>query len=244
MAAFPPGFTKEEAIEILAPFASYNRDGTGSVYLQNDKFVVNKWPIPFEDVLRKNLPLLDHMPCSSWTLVHLRAASHGANTVANTHPIIKGNWAMTHNGIFGEYYLLKTALSKIYKFDGETDSEPLVQLFDAVGPRQFFRAIKNGGVYFFLRKTGRLYVYVTRGDLEFQETPRGIVLASSLPSKYSERNIVRNGWIRFSGQGRIMQSSCTTAIQLPEKSYKVSTFFAQEEIDQLPKQDKDLLLGL
>src|SRR5579859_2244118 len=152
LAAFPPGFEPRHAIKILARFAKGNEDGTGSVYVKDGVFVVNKWALPLAQVVGRSYPLLDHMPYDGWTVCHLRAASHGGNTHDNTHPFVKGDWAVVHNGIWSEYDLVKAALKRYVKFSGETDSEVAAQLLATVGPKQFGRLIDYGGVFLSLNK--------------------------------------------------------------------------------------------
>ena len=113
LAAFPPMFPRRKALEILANFYAGNEDGTGSVYVKDGKFVVNKWRYRLETVIKRKFPLLDHMPYDGWTLAHLRAASHGKIRKVNTHPFIRGDWAVVHNGIFSEYKIVKAALSPL-----------------------------------------------------------------------------------------------------------------------------------
>ena len=117
LAAFPPNFPRKEALKIMLNFESFNTDGTGYTYIENGKFVTKKWPKDFSSLIKSGKPLLDHMPYKGWTIVHLRAASHGANTMENTHPFEIGPWAICHNGIWSDYDVAKLALSKYVKFN-------------------------------------------------------------------------------------------------------------------------------
>ena len=205
LAAFPPMTSREKAVEIVNDFCMGNDDGVGTVYVKDGEFVVNKAPISFERAMKKHVPLFDHMPYNGWTLAHVRAASHGSNTMANTHPFIKGDWAFIHNGVYGDYGLLKAALSPYAKFEGETDTEVVAHMFATLGPQKFIRTINNGGVYMALHKNGHMYMVKTSGSLDFRKTPKGLLLSSEFPPHYSERKIthVDVGWMRLDAKGQI-----------------------------------------
>jgi len=215
LAAFPPGFSKVDALDVLGNFIRGNVDGTGSVYVKDSQFVVNKWPLPLMKVVEDKLPLLDHMPYDGWTVVHLRAASHGKVSLANTHPFIRGNWAVVHNGVWASYDVVKAALRKYEKFDGETDSEVAAYMIDTIGPKKFFELVNQqsrGGVFLCLERTGNLWVVKTSGILDMATTERGTLLASDLPFfnvddmpylKTSTR--VDSGWIKLHAQGHIIK---------------------------------------
>lgn len=205
LAAFPPMTSREKAIEIVSDFCPGNDDGTGTVYVKDGEFVVNKAPVSFERAMKKHIPLFDHMPYNGWTLAHVRAASHGSNTMENTHPMIKGDWAFIHNGIYDDHALLKAALSPYVKFDGETDTEVVAHMFATLVPQKFIRTVNNGGVYMALNKQGHLYVVKTTGSLAFRRTNKGLLLASEFPAHYSEKKIthVDMGWMRLDTKGQV-----------------------------------------
>ena len=204
IAAFPPKFPKEHALKIISRFAKGNGDGTGSVYVKNGEFVVNKWPLSLAKVVYRDYPLLDHMPHNGWTIVHLRAASHGENTTENTHPFIKGKYAVIHNGIWSEYSLAKAAMKPYVDFDGETDSEVAAQLLANVGPKNFGRLVDWGGVFMALHQNGELWAVKTSGDLEMQKTNYGYLIASTLP-EYLVADEQPEGYLRFSKTGKLLE---------------------------------------
>jgi predicted glutamine amidotransferase len=215
IAAFPPKFPKEYALKYIARFAKGNGDGTGSVYLKDGEFVVNKWPISLAKVVYREYPLLDHMPHNGWTVVHLRAASHGENTMENTHPFIKEKfsvppranptrYAVIHNGIWSDYSLAKAAMSPYVDFEGETDSEVAAQLLANVGPKNFGKLVDWGGVFMALQNNGELWVIKTSGDLQMRKTNYGIVIASELP-EYLDPEEQPEGYIRFSKTGKLLE---------------------------------------
>lgn len=203
LAAFPPGFPQGAALKILARFARGNEDGTGSVYVKDGEFVVNKWPLALSKVVSRELPLLAHMPYDGWTVCHLRAASHGVNATRNTHPFNKGEWSIVHNGIWSEYELVKAALKGRARFEGETDSEVAAELFSTVGPKRFGNVVKMGGVFLGLKKTGELWAVKTSGSLEMLDTKFGRLLGSTLPESLKP-DTVPEGWLHFDTKGELL----------------------------------------
>lgn len=202
--ALPPGFPKKKAMRIVEDFYIGNEDGVGSVYVEDGKFQVNKWNFSFEKVYKKNLPLFDHMPHNGWTLAHVRAASHGKNTMNNTHPFLTRQHAMIHNGVFGQYEPVKAALSANYKFKGQTDSEVAAMLYEVAGKEKFAKAI-DSGVFMFLNRDGRVHVVCKAGgDLVIQKTKHGIVMASELDT--SKRQTVLEGVFTLGKNGQIIHS--------------------------------------
>lgn len=200
IAAFPPRFKRSEALSILKNFEDNNTDGTGSVYLKNGKFVVNKWAKPFSSVAKNKPQFLAHMPYSdSWTLVHLRAASHGGNLKENTHPFIVGNWAFIHNGIWTDHKLVRLALSDRITMDGDTDSEVAAHFWNIVGPKTFSEEITFAGVFMGLNRNGKLWVAKTSGDLEIKALrDRQVVLASQFNhEKYDSTVEALQGWYEY-----------------------------------------------
>lgn len=205
--ALPPYFTKKKALEIVENFYPGNDDGTGSVYVKDGKFIVNKWNFSFEDVVKKKLPMFDHMPYDGWTLAHVRAASHGKNTLNNTHPFVKGQHAMVHNGVFREFAPVKAALSATHTFRGQTDSEVAAVLYEVAGKEKFAKSI-DSGVFMFLNREGRVHVVCKAGgDLVFQKTKLGIVMASELPSTYGRKQSVMEGVFTLGKNGLMIHSN-------------------------------------
>ena len=203
IAAFPPGFSRDEALEILANFENKNTDGTGSAYLKDGQFVVEKWAKPFSKIIKRK-PFLGHMPYNDgWTIVHLRAASHGGNLIENTHPFLIGDWAFIHNGIWSEYDLVKLALSNQITMEGDTDSEVAGHFWNIIGPKKFSQNVKFGGVFMGLHKNGKLWIANTSGDLEIQALPENkIVLASEFArEKYPNTVDAFRGWYEFDKTG-------------------------------------------
>jgi hypothetical protein len=226
IAAFPPNFPRNEALEILSNFENKNTDGTGVVYLQDGQFVVNKWAKSFSWVV-KNRSFLTHMPYNKgWTLVHLRAASHGNNRKENTHPFVVGPWAIIHNGIWTEHNLVKLALSNTVKMKGETDSEVAANFWNIIGPKQFSQVVDYSGVFMGLNKNGHLWVAKTSGDLEIQALKHNqVLLASEFDIlKYPNRVDGVNGWYHFGPFGNYIKHKENVSRWSSNYPYRNGTF--------------------
>lgn len=202
--AVPPNTSKVVAKNLLKNLCLGNGDGTGSVYVKDGEFIINKWPVDYDKVKEKKLPLLDHMPYNGWTLIHVRAASHGKNTFNNTHPFVVGDYAMIHNGIFREHRIAK-ALLKGHTFKGQTDSEVAGHVWTELG-RQKFLEILSSGVFMFLNRRGQLDVICCDGnDLAFKRTDKGILLASEFNSTRGVTS-VQQGAFRLSRTGKFLSA--------------------------------------
>lgn len=207
LAVFPPRFDRNIAIKTLQDFEGCNVDGTGYAYIKDGEFVIRKWARSLTDVLKtRGNKFLDHLETSdSWTIAHLRAASHGENFRRNTHPFqLNDDWVFMHNGVWSEYYPMKVALSQQVKFRGETDTEVAGQFFSLVGPKRFFHALSgtNSGVFIGLNKNGKLWISKTSGDLESKKMDGQIVLASSFPTGITSK-YVKNGWYKFDNDFKV-----------------------------------------
>lgn len=202
--ALPPNTSKIVAKNLLKNLCVGNSDGVGSVYVKDGEFIVNKYPTDYDTVAEKKLPLLDHMPYNGWTLVHVRAASHGKNTFNNTHPFVTEDFAMIHNGIFREWRIAK-ALLKDNTFKGQTDSEVAARVWETIGRKKFLE-ILSSGVFMFLNRRGQLDVICCEGnDLAFKRTDKGILLASEFQGK---RGVVevQKGAFRLSRTGKFLSA--------------------------------------
>ena len=233
IAAFPPGFERKEAVSILQNFCKNNTDGTGSVFVKNGKFIEQKWPRSLAWVL-KNTSFLNAMPHDGWTLVHLRAASHGGNFRRNTHPFIVGDRAIIHNGVWFDYELSALLLAKqgIHP-RGETDTEVAANVLNLIGPRKFAEVITGGGVFMSLNRDGSLDVSKTSGDLVANKDDSGKVLLASelLFSNYMKNNDTVNGFMRFDKDGKY--------ISHVEKKTLAQTYFSQNIIEDEDEEDDD-----
>jgi hypothetical protein len=214
LACFPPKTSQAEALEILLEMeGTKNIDGVGCAYIDaNGKFVCQKWAVSLSKIIEDGIPFMQHMAGeghNGWTIAHVRAMSRGAIAIKNTHPfIIDDKWAFAQNGTWNDYSVVKLALSKTVKFEGETDTEVAGHLFSIAGPREFCGAIDNAGVFLGLRKDGSLYIVKTSGLLEFNEFPDKRILAASDLKQitYPQSETVQAGWYYFNKSGKLIKS--------------------------------------
>ncbi len=59
---------------------------------------------------------------------HVRMATHGGETIENTHPWLYKNWVFAHNGVIDDKKLINFIKNEFKDFEGETDSEKLFHL--------------------------------------------------------------------------------------------------------------------
>lgn len=210
--AIPPGFSRNEALRILLDMeALKNRDGVGSAYVGKDgEFHIVKYDKSLTHVLRRKKPFLTHLPHNGWTIVHMRAASHGSISVVNTHPFEVGDWCVCHNGVWSNYSiasLLMEHLAKI-KMKGQTDSEVAANLLNLVGPERFTWELDYSGVFLGLKKDGSLHVMKTSGDLEVLERGKQVVISSEFDyQSYKKENpyTLMTGYYCFNASGKAVK---------------------------------------
>ena len=210
--------TRREVMEAChRMMGSSNTDGIGSAHIENGEIKIQKWPVSLESILKQGKSFLKHLESpewTGWTLVHLRAASVGDVKIENTHPFnIDNKIAFCHNGTAGnsENNLLRLAMSKTVKFEGETDSETLGHLLSISGAREFAETVKSTGVFFSLRKDGTLYVIKTSGSLDVCKRGDYHFFASDISfKKYPDAEIVsNNGWFYLDKNGKMLSKKET-----------------------------------
>lgn len=205
--AIPPGVERKEILATLRHFCGKNTDGVGYVQVVNNGFRVRKWPRSLYWAIR-NTDFLRTVPHDGWTLIHLRAASHGINARRNTHPFIVGDRAIVHNGVWSDYSLSKLLLaSQGIKTNGETDTEVGANVLNIIGPQKFASEITGGGVFMSLNRDGSLEVAQTSGDLVVHKYECGkILVASQLEeSVYPKAKETVHGYMQFSKDGKYVR---------------------------------------
>lgn len=220
IAAFPPFFSREKAIDILRFMEGRNTDGVGMVYVKPDgTFMLQRNPKSLSWLLPRDPSFLGHMPYDGWTVCHLRLATHGRASVENTHPFIVGDWAVAHNGIWMGHDLIREVLEKSVKFQGETDSEVAAHAINIVGPKRFSE-IASGGVYVCLKRDGSLWVSKTCGYIEEAVIDAKKVLSSTLSVKWGWTRILQNGWYNYAKNGVLEASSSPPVVDVKESPFK------------------------
>lgn len=212
--AVPPNTPRSEAMKILLEFEGGNTHGTGAVCVKNGKFVFQKFPSDLSGLLAKGTPYMKWLPyAEGWTMAHLRLASHGAQTVENTHPFIIGSGkdaiAVVHNGVWSDYSVAKIVLNK-EKWQGETDTEVAAEVIYRIGMKKFCSEFSFGGVFMSLNLKGELEIakVASYGDLMCHVRPdKSNILASKLDKKdYPEAFEVKTGYWKFDKNGHVIDS--------------------------------------
>lgn len=209
LAAFPPNFPRDEAKDILLNMLKKNTDGFGYTYLKSPRrFHLVRYPGSIEDIIDHE-ETLGHMPHNGWTIAHMRLATQGGNFDRNTHPFIKGEWAVVHNGMFGNSDRLRLALEVGgARFAGETDTEVASTFIARMGPKWFSHKFNWEGVYLCLNKDGHLYAVNTQssGDLKAHGMGGTVLLSSELDmTKYKSEHLT-TGWYKFSKEGELIDA--------------------------------------
>lgn len=211
LAAFPPGTTPEQAHEIVTKFVGGNDDGVGEAYAKDGEFKINKYPYSYQQAVGKGDTLFKHMPYKGWTLAHVRFATHGGNEYKNTHPIVKGNIAVVHNGVFSQANIIRAAMADSVKWTGDTDTEVAAYMLHKHGPEGFYTIMDkyahSPGVFLALHRDGSLVAVKCGGDLElFRASNETFILASTFPlgDMYRKSREASNGILKFDPEGHAL----------------------------------------
>ena len=205
LAAFAPGTTKKQAIDILENMVNDNIDGTGYAYVQNGEFVLHKYPIPLKTAIKRKQNFLSHMPHNGWTLVHLRKASVGSKIYDNCHPFISTDNEVVgaHNGTLHNIGLLQAYLRTVSGFVSDTDSACAIELISRGGMESFVDELDWGGVFITLKKSGVLEVGKVSGDLCLHRLDDGrLIIASEFNDEKYKNITVSNGYFKFDAGGK------------------------------------------
>jgi len=117
-----------DAPDSLVAQSHRNPDGTGlGIYDDAGGAVVHKAPIAaFSDA---EFAREARHECSRTFLAHVRFASTGALTLANTHPFLQDGRLFAHNGVLAGLELIEQELGEDSRLiEGQTDSERLFAL--------------------------------------------------------------------------------------------------------------------
>lgn len=206
LVALPPGTSPETAHELVTAFVKGNDDGVGEAYVVKGEFKLNKYPYSYNEAVTKRDKLFSHMPYDGWTIAHVRLATAGGNTWNNTHPFIKGDTAVCHNGVFYSHSLIRAALGGSVKWSGECDSEVAAYLYNKLGPETFYKEMPHSGsVFLGLKRDGSLSaVKLGSGDLKvYRKEDDTFILASEFPFRrpWSEYRDTQEGVLKLDKDG-------------------------------------------
>lgn len=121
-----------DAPDNLSEQSRHNPDGTGIGVFEDGTAVVDKQPIAaWED---KDFAVEAHELRGTTFVAHVRYASTGAHTEANTHPFLQDGRIFAHNGVVGDLATIDARLAELGATDlvrGQTDSERVFALITA-----------------------------------------------------------------------------------------------------------------
>lgn len=107
---------------------------------------------------------------------HSRWATHGANTIENTHPFIKDGTALSHNGVISNHRDLNSRYSRGHTVDSQhllshlLEAKPFTEI-EAYGAICWTMPSEPGSIY--------MGTLATHGDLFIAQTDFGVVWAST-----------------------------------------------------------------
>lgn len=204
LAIFPGGTSRKEALAVLDNMVGTNLDGTGEAYIEDGKFIVNKYGYSLYKVLRKGKPFLNNLQSRKGiTICHLRAKSIGQVSKENAHPYISlnGRIASMHNGTVprSEIRLLLAYLQSCEGFNSSTDSSAAGEVISRISMKNFIDIVDFCGVFVSLNINGSLDIGKTNGDLALHLKEDGTCLiASELDDdKYKKTIEMSRGWFKF-----------------------------------------------
>lgn len=190
-----------ESAELLLRYLERgNKDGVGIGYLKDREYYTARAHWALSDVTNASEAFFGHMPSPSWTIAHVRLATHGEPAKRNTHPFTFKRFAVVHNGVFSEHALMRKMLKGKAALKGETDSEVAGYLLDEWGPKEFYESVSYSGVFLGLHRKGGLWAVNTGGDLKTLQTKYGTVVASDFPFVCPDKRLSK-GIYYFSKDG-------------------------------------------
>ena len=128
------GFVKSGAVapdllQLLKKLEYRGYDSAGVATIDGDKLWIKKGVGKLDEV--QKMHHIDELP-GKVGIGHVRWATHGAVTVANSHPHsdCKHKIAVVHNGIIENYQMLRARLAAKHTFTSETDTEVVPHLIE------------------------------------------------------------------------------------------------------------------
>lgn len=211
-ALLPPGTSRQEALELLRPYAPSNKDGFGYGYVRAGKFVTFHDPKGYWHAIRNGA--LNDLPEDSWTIAHLRKASEGSISIQNTHPFVHGDYMVSHNGTSKKLIEIKGGLTSLGlgpKWRGETDSEVAAYLVSLYGPKAVAERISGIGTLLVMARNGTVYGIVSKAHYHALDirTTKGKTIVASDFRMYPKDPIeeMGPGFVSFTRAGRLIKKA-------------------------------------
>jgi len=155
-------FTLELA-SVLSAYSMQHRDGMGVCWQNENRLNLFKSTLPAVSVFSRHAL---NFNCKA-VLAHVRYATHGGNSLCNTHPFAseKQDFVLAHNGVLMGFEALKERyISEGMTFTGETDSEILVKIIEKEGVDKLFDVLHRENIFgsanvIVLFNNGTMYVF-------------------------------------------------------------------------------------
>ena len=208
LAFFPPGFKRNDALDILVQM--YGNDehehGVGEAYVKNGEIIVNKYGLSLKKIIKKNKPFLNHLPYSDgWTIAHLRKQSIGEISKDNAHPHLSMDKkvAVVHNGTIGGTGLLSIYLQTCLGYKGSSDSAAITEVISRIGVKSLAEILNWGGVIGALNVDGSLKIAKVSGQLSLHLLENKTLLMASELNDDKYKNIeLTNGYFHLDRFGK------------------------------------------
>jgi glucosamine--fructose-6-phosphate aminotransferase (isomerizing) len=183
---------------------------------------------------------------------HTRWATHGAVTVANSHPHLDclGKIAVVHNGTIENYEELKRELEEQgHSFRSETDTEVVAHLLESLSIWGALPKLKGSYALLVLRaKTQKLIAACYRCPLIITKLDDGGVVLSSSPVVSGEQYVMRDGEVlEIDGEGVVSPAVETRMCVVPDMLRNQQNCMLDEireqpdVLDRVARTDGDLL---
>jgi glucosamine--fructose-6-phosphate aminotransferase (isomerizing) len=123
------GAAAPEVLQLLKKLEYRGYDSAGVATIDGDKLWIKKGIGKLDEV--QKMYHIDELP-GKVGIGHVRWATHGGVTVANSHPHsdCKHQIAVVHNGIIENYQVLRARLAAKHTFTSETDTEVVPHLIE------------------------------------------------------------------------------------------------------------------